>query len=170
MQKLKWLLAIGFILALGACAPTMSKFSGGNMQSSGYSSAEGQTMARIAQRVSEEVVFKGQSLELIAPDFVYHPFFGPDMNREATLGFWATFPKSFSDTKITWNHVLVDGDKVALYFTMSGKQTGEFQGLPASGKSATWKGAVIRRIKNGQVVEEWDVVDMAGLMGQLTAK
>ncbi len=50
---------------------------------------------------------------------------------------------------------------------MQGTNTGEFLGMPATGKTAVWTGFVIRRIENGMVVEEWDLVDMYGMLIQL---
>lgn len=51
--------------------------------------------------------------------------------------------------------------------TAKGTQKGEFQGVPATGKQATWSELHIARIANGKVVESWGVTDQLGMMQQL---
>jgi predicted ester cyclase len=49
----------------------------------------------------------------------------------------------------------------------TGTQTGDFFGIPATGKSVKFSEIGILRIADGKVVESWYDVDMLGLMGQL---
>jgi predicted ester cyclase len=42
--------------------------------------------------------------------------------------------------------------------------TGEFNGIPATGKSFSNKGITIDRIVNGQIVERHEIADLMGLM------
>jgi predicted ester cyclase len=44
---------------------------------------------------------------------------------------------------------------------------GDFQGMPASGKEATWSEIHIVRFADGKVVEHWGVVDQLGMLAQL---
>jgi predicted ester cyclase len=50
---------------------------------------------------------------------------------------------------------------------MSGTQSGEFMGLPPSGKHVEFTGMYMVRIQAGRLVEHWGEEDRAGLMQQL---
>lgn len=52
---------------------------------------------------------------------------------------------------------------------MSGVQTGEFNGVPATGKPYVLEGITIMRFAGDQVVERWSTADFLGLMVQLGA-
>ena len=51
--------------------------------------------------------------------------------------------------------------------TARGTQKGEFLGVPATGKEATWSEIHIGRIADGKVVEHWGTVDQMGMAQQL---
>jgi predicted ester cyclase len=44
---------------------------------------------------------------------------------------------------------------------------GDFLGMPASGKEATWSEIHIVRFADGKAVEHWGVVDQLGMLAQL---
>ena len=64
-------------------------------------------------------------------------------------------------------HIAGEDDRVAARFVETGTHTGEFFGIPATGKSVKFSEIGILRIADGKVVESWYDVDMLGLMGQL---
>jgi predicted ester cyclase len=45
--------------------------------------------------------------------------------------------------------------------------TGDFLGMPASGRSATWEEIHIGRMGGGQLREHWAVLDQLGMLQQL---
>ncbi len=51
-----------------------------------------------------------------------------------------------------------------------GAASGEFMGLPASGRSYTIGEIHIFRIRDGKVTEHWHEFDRTGLIRQLSAK
>jgi steroid delta-isomerase-like uncharacterized protein len=53
--------------------------------------------------------------------------------------------------------------------TQSGTQTGDFLGVPATGRHATWTIIGIWRIECGKIAEEWVEVDSIGRLRQLGA-
>lgn len=63
--------------------------------------------------------------------------------------------------------MLVDGDKVAVRTTFRGTHTGDFFGIPPTGKSVTVSGTHILRIADGKIAEHWGNNDDLGLMRQL---
>ena len=62
-----------------------------------------------------------------------------------------------------------EGDKVVARITMTGPHTGDFFGIPATGKKISFSGIYIVRIANGKIVEHWGEEDSVGLLQQLGA-
>lgn len=58
---------------------------------------------------------------------------------------------------------------VATLKTFSGTHKGELMGVPPTGKHVAFDVSDILRLRDGKVVEHWNVVDIAGLMQQLGA-
>ena len=56
------------------------------------------------------------------------------------------------------------------YLTGHGTMKGEFQGMPPTGKHASWKEMHMGRFENGKVVEHWGVVDQMGMLAALGYK
>jgi steroid delta-isomerase-like uncharacterized protein len=71
------------------------------------------------------------------------------------------------DAKVV--HMIAEGDLVATYKTFTGTNTGWFFGAPPTGKTATIRVMDFVRYRDGKVAEHWNIVDMAGLMQQLSA-
>jgi predicted ester cyclase len=44
---------------------------------------------------------------------------------------------------------------------------GDFMGIPATGKQATWTEIHIGRVADGRMVEHWGLVDQLGMLVQL---
>jgi steroid delta-isomerase-like uncharacterized protein len=65
--------------------------------------------------------------------------------------------------------LIAEGDRVAARITMTGTQTGEFFGVPPTGRTFTMTGMYIVRIADGKIVEHWGVEDALGLLQQLGA-
>jgi steroid delta-isomerase-like uncharacterized protein len=62
-----------------------------------------------------------------------------------------------------------EGDKVASRVTGFGKHTGDFLGIPATGKQVTMSGITIHRVTNGKLSEHWAQIDALSLLQQLGA-
>lgn len=63
--------------------------------------------------------------------------------------------------------VLCDGDLTAARWTMGGTATGEFRGLPATGKSYVMSGTVISKWDSDKIVEEWTDYNLLSALQQL---
>jgi predicted ester cyclase len=50
-----------------------------------------------------------------------------------------------------------------------GTHVTEFAGVPATGREVAFTSTAILRIREGQIAEAWDEIDLAGLLGQLQA-
>lgn len=63
--------------------------------------------------------------------------------------------------------LIAEDDKVAARITMTGTHTGDFWGIPATGKKVEFTGIYIVRIRDGKIVEHWGEEDGVSLMQQL---
>jgi steroid delta-isomerase-like uncharacterized protein len=76
---------------------------------------------------------------------------------------------AFSDFKHEIVAQYADGDTVITRLVGSGKHTGEFMGVPATGKQVSMEGIAIHRVENGKLVEHWSTVDALSLLMQMGA-
>jgi predicted ester cyclase len=123
------------------------------------------------RRFLEEVMNRGNMAivdELTNPDFVDHsaPPGVPPTN-EGFKAFVTTFRAAFPDLRYTIEDELAVGDRLVQRVVGHGTMQGDFQGMPASGKSATWQEIHITRFANGKAAEHWGVVDQLGMLAQL---
>ncbi len=106
--------------------------------------------------------------ELVAEDFIDHgapPNFPSGF--EGHHMFLQMCANGFPGVKITVDELISEGDKIGCRWTLTGKQQGEFMGMPASGNEVVIKGADIYHFENGKLKEVWPVVDMLGMMNQI---
>jgi predicted ester cyclase len=74
---------------------------------------------------------------------------------------------ALSDARWEIHEVIAEGDRVAVRLTSSAVQSGEFMGLPPSGKRYTIEEIHILRIAGDRVAEHWHQFDQLGMMRQL---
>ena len=74
-----------------------------------------------------------------------------------------------SDRSTLRDDLLAAGDIVVENWIFQGTHTGDFLGVPASGKQLHVRGIEIWRLADGKIVERWGVVDAAGVMEQLAS-
>lgn len=65
--------------------------------------------------------------------------------------------------------MLVDGDRVAVRTLFTGIHSGDFFGIPPTGRPVEVSGTHIVRIRDGRIAEHWGNNDDLGLMRQLGA-
>lgn len=65
------------------------------------------------------------------------------------------------------NDLIAEEDKVVARITMTGTHTGDFWGIPATGKRVEFTGIYIVRIAGGKIVEHWGEEDGVSLLRQL---
>lgn len=63
-----------------------------------------------------------------------------------------------------------EGDKVVLRVSTHTRHTGEFNGIPATGRNVLFTGIVTYRFRDGKIAESWGELDFAGLRRQLSEK
>ena len=124
----------------------------------------------VAKRVFEDIFNQGQfdvANEIYSPSFVNHAHHHRDIglkrDQDAARGWKSAFP----DLKMTVNLAVAEGDLVALLWTGTGTNTGEGNGIPATGQKGELRGITIWRIQNGRITEEWSEFDQADILKQL---
>jgi predicted ester cyclase len=106
--------------------------------------------------------------ELTGRGFVDHSLPpGVPAGIEGIKGFFMMLRAAFPDLHYKLEDSIAEGDKVVQRTTASRTMKGDFQGMPASGKSATWQEIHITRYAEGKAVEHWGTVDQLGMLQQL---
>jgi predicted ester cyclase len=105
--------------------------------------------------------------ELVAPNYVNRSFPGPVPGPEGIKAVVGMFLAGFPDMHIVVEDVVAEGDMVCTRGYFTGTHTGDFQGIPATGKSFKAGYIDMWRFEAGRAVENWAQLDMLGLMQQL---
>ena len=88
--------------------------------------------------------------------------------RDGFKMFIGGFRAAFPDLTYTIADEMADGDKVVNRSMGTGTMKGDFQGMKASGKKATWQEIhIVRLDASGKIVEHWGTVDQVGMLTQL---
>ncbi|HEX2911467.1 MAG TPA: ester cyclase [Chloroflexia bacterium] len=111
------------------------------------------------RRVVEEVLNTGK-VELL--DEMMTPSVAAHLQRDIPA-----LRQAFPDLHYTIENMVAEGDQVVVRVTMTGTNTGPFQGRPPTGRSARWTGMVLSRCAGGKIVEQWFNLDLFTLMQQL---
>ena len=128
--------------------------------------------ADIWRNVASEILTKGR-MDLIdeyfAPNYVDHepppPGITPD--REGVRTVLASMKEAFPDLKVDIVHQSQDGDTHYSHVRCSGTMKGDFMGMPAANKKATWEEMHIGVIRDGKITEHWGIQDQLGMLQQL---
>jgi steroid delta-isomerase-like uncharacterized protein len=106
--------------------------------------------------------------ELNDPDFVNlsaPP--GAPADREGGKVYLKAFVEAYPDVRYTIDDMIAEGDRVVTKKTFTGTNTGEFAGMPATGKRVTLQFVDIMRVRDGKIVEHWLCVDRLSWLQQL---
>ena len=106
--------------------------------------------------------------ELVSSDFVEHyaqP--GVPPTRQGFKETAIALKKAFPDLRYTIEDSIETGDRIVHRLSATGTMKGDFLGIPATGKRATWTEIHIGRVANGRLVEHWGLVDQLAMLVQL---
>ena len=104
----------------------------------------------------------------LAPNLVVHLAGAPGpLDRATFLQFGKMYHSAFPDEQTTIADQIAEGDIVVSRMASTATHTGEFNGIPATGKRVTVSGIFIDRVVDGKIVERWGVFDQLGLLQQL---
>lgn len=124
-----------------------------------------------AERIPLEVLNTGNFAlldELTTTDFVDHtPQPGIAPTRDGLKQSMVALRTAFPDVRYTIEGSVACGDEVVHRLKATGTMTGDYMGIPATGKPATWTEIHIGRGVNGRLTEHWGLVDQLGMLVQL---
>ena|GEM_PF-465598 len=107
-------------------------------------------------------------MKFIAPNYTLYPGGGArPMSADERKQDEAAFFSAFSDIKVAVEDQIAEGQKVANRVTMHCTHTGEYQGVPATGKRVTITYMDIARVKAGKITEEWVEFDLMSILKQI---
>jgi predicted ester cyclase len=98
--------------------------------------------------------------EFLAPNFVEHsapPGFPG--TREGVKQVFLALHQAFPDFKYVIDETFADGDSVVLRMRGQGTMRGPFFQYAPTGKFAEWPEIHIAKLRDGLIVEHWDVID-----------
>jgi predicted ester cyclase len=61
----------------------------------------------------------------------------------------------FPDYKLTFDEMIINGDRLIVFATMSGTNTAQIGEIAATGKKILMNGIYILRVADGKITEEW---------------
>jgi len=88
-------------------------------------------------------------------------------NKEGFKQFIYLLWKAFPDIIITFDDIIIEGNKVACRYNLAGTHKGEFVDLQPTDKQFRINGMTIFSFRDAKVIERWNLVDMMSLMEQL---
>lgn len=165
---------LGMLQQLGVMPAMRESYDWGEQSQVTGDPGDPETNKATVQHMFDEVMVQ-QNLavidELFAADYIMHDLAAP-MVVQGPEGFkqWtgAMLEPFFSDGEITADDTIAEGDKVVIRWTWSATHTGEFSGIPATGRRITVTGTSIHRFADGKFVESWACYDSLGMIQQLT--
>jgi steroid delta-isomerase-like uncharacterized protein len=105
--------------------------------------------------------------ELLTEDFLPHTWGAMQPGRDGLKEAIQRVQAGISDERMQIHDIIAEGDRVAVRLASSATHTGDFMGMPASGKRYEIGEIHIFRLEDGRVAEHWHQADFMGMMKQL---
>ena len=77
------------------------------------------------------------------------------------------YRKAFSDQHIKIDRMVVEGDMAAIHVTLHAKHTGDYMGIPPTGKEIKVTSMQMFRFEGDKIAEVWTEWDMLGALRQM---
>lgn len=106
--------------------------------------------------------------DLLSPSYVRRR--GPasvTQNRDQLKDSIRAVREAFPDLRTEIEDIVEDGDRLAIRWRSSGRHTGDFLGVPPTGKPVEVSGATFARFEGPSVAEEWVTFDSRQLLEAL---
>ncbi len=123
----------------------------------------------VVERMFDEIINQGR-LELI--DELFDPEFQSvtsqgTLDRDAFKDYVRMWRTGFPDVHCEVGDFVVEGDKVAWSVRATGTHTGDFPGIPATGRSVDFESLNIGEFRDGRAYRHKLVQDMVTMLVQL---
>jgi steroid delta-isomerase-like uncharacterized protein len=87
----------------------------------------------------------------------------PAFGSESFKGRARAVHAAISEIEVAVDELVVEGDRIAWRWSLSGTHTGAFAGIAASGRRVSLRGVNFQRVQSGRVAEHWTLADLSGL-------
>ena len=110
--------------------------------------------------------------DMVTSDFLIHYLMGQGIDNDinALKQTNDTGHIAFPDYSMEIVDMIAEEDKVMVIGKRTGTNTGEFGGLPPTGKTVTMYRMALYRLENGKIAEGWNLDDYLGQFQQLGFK
>ncbi|GAA4976774.1 ester cyclase [Algibacter aquimarinus] len=156
MKKIIQISTFSFILLLTGC-------NSGNKQLQDniamYSNTWGEIINKGNLDLINESHFTSDVTLIISPENV--------VGIEDFKAYYSEFVTGFSNVEFTLVDIFGQGDKIVKHWNFKGTHSGNFFGIPATGKSIDVEGTTLVKMKNGKIAQEQDFMDGLIFMEQL---
>lgn len=88
----------------------------------------------------------------------------PQIGREGVQAMFAAYYHAFPDLEITPDEMIIEGDRVALFWTARGTHLGAILNIPASGRRVVARGVNRLVLQDDKVCETLTIWDVAGML------
>ncbi len=88
-------------------------------------------------------------------------------NKEGFKQFIYLLWKAFPDIRIMFDDIIIEGNKVACRYDLTGTHKGEFMDLRPTDKQFRVNGMTVFSFHDTKCIERWNLVDMISLREQL---
>lgn len=154
---------------------TVVELLGTHYSTGGSGPVENTTVAdRNEQLVREyfQAVWNDGDLELfdtdvVSDDYLMHHQSDVDYSVEELREAWADWHQAFPDLSNEIEDLIATDNRVVIRYRFSGTHEGPVMDVPATGKRVETTGTVIFSLEDGQIVEEWAMDDVFGLLQQI---
>lgn len=130
-----------------------------------------QDNASIVRNFVDEVITKGNieaAAHYVWEDVVEQvPLPGQGPGLDGLKDILRAMRSGFPDIVFSIQEQVAEHDKVASRFEWTGTHTGEFLGIPATGRPVRVWGVVIDRLEEGRIKDTRIIMDTFGMMAQL---
>ena len=94
--------------------------------------------------------------ELLSRDLVFHNAGSEIRGHDGWRAFVDGWLTGFPNLHFTVDFSIADEDRVLLHWRADGAHTGEFRGIPATGRHVSASGLTLLRCSAGKIQEMWD--------------
>jgi predicted ester cyclase len=106
--------------------------------------------------------------ELVSADLTTHiSSWGLPASRVGLKQLIANLRTAFPDLHCMVDDEIGEGDKTAALWTLRGTHKGAYFGNQPTGRPVTVQGFIFARTVDGQIIENWILIDQIGLLQQL---
>lgn len=123
------------------------------------------------ETVWDEIINKGEIDKINATNFNENVIMVAETENivgiEGFKNYYQNYLTGFSDITFTIVDVFGQGDKIVKHWNFKGTHSGEFFGIPASGKTVDINGVTLVLMKDGKIAQERDFLDNLDFLKQL---